>query len=80
MLLWHTFLIAIFIAFSGGLYFLPAFVAFARRHNNKAAIALVDLFFGWTFLGWIAALIWAFTSPATNQVVVVQQPPLPPQQ
>jgi hypothetical protein len=27
-------------------------------------IFLVNLFFGWTFVGWIISLIWACTRPA----------------
>lgn len=42
-------------------YFLPALVANARKHKNTTPIFLVNLFFGWTFIGWAAALIWSFT-------------------
>jgi Superinfection immunity protein len=48
-------LIAIF------LYFLPYACASQRRHRSKAAIFLTNLLFGWTGVGWIFALIWAFT-------------------
>jgi len=40
-------------------YFIPFFVALGRRHRFRIAIGLINLFLGWTFLGWIAALIWA---------------------
>jgi len=40
-------------------YFLPWIVASAREKRNKAAIGLLNLFFGWTVVGWAAALIWA---------------------
>jgi hypothetical protein len=46
------------------LYWLPAIVAFSRNHHNRAAIAVLNLFLGWTVAAWIAALIWAFTNPA----------------
>jgi uncharacterized membrane protein len=39
----------------------PAIIAFARGHNNAIPIALVCLFFGWTCIGWIVALIWSFS-------------------
>jgi hypothetical protein len=32
------------------------------RHHNAVPIMLTNLFFGWTFIGWIGALIWAHTS------------------
>jgi len=44
------------------LYFLPALVASQRRHKNRAAIGIMNLFLGWTGLGWIGALIWAATA------------------
>jgi hypothetical protein len=34
-------------------------VAFARHHRQSLAIFLLNLFAGWTFIGWVAALIWA---------------------
>lgn len=45
-----------------GLYFLPALVASNRRHHQTAAITVLNLFLGWTLLGWVAALIWASTA------------------
>ena len=52
------------IAFSLALLFLPTLVAKSRRHPNLLAIFLVNLFFGWTFIGWVVALVWACTRPA----------------
>lgn len=43
-------------------YFMPAFVAFMRGHQNTAAITVLNLFLGWTFIGWVISLVWAFTS------------------
>ena len=48
---------AVFIA----LYFLPGFVAAMRGHHNVAAIVVLNLFLGWTLLGWVVALVWAMT-------------------
>jgi hypothetical protein len=45
-----------------GLYFLPTVFAFANSHLNAAAIFVLNLFLGWTLLGWVIALVWAFTS------------------
>lgn len=54
-------------------YWLPTVIAFFRGHPNKLAIAVVNFFFGWTFIGWFIALIWAVsnTSGGGNQSVVV---------
>ena len=46
-------LIAIFI------YFLPAIIAYSRGHKNALAIFILDLFLGYTFVGWVGAMIWA---------------------
>lgn len=43
-------------------YFLPTAVALSRNHKNKAAIFLLDLLLGWTFIGWALALVWSFTN------------------
>lgn len=43
------------------MYFLPTVVSASRGHKNTPAIVVLNLFLGWTLLGWIVALIWAFT-------------------
>ncbi len=43
------------------LYFLPTIVA-ANRGHHVAGILLLDLFFGWTGIGWIVMLLWALLS------------------
>jgi Superinfection immunity protein len=41
------------------LYFIPTAVAHWRGHPNQKAILILNLFLGWTFIGWVAALVWA---------------------
>jgi len=43
------------------IYFAPALVAYNQKKKNSSAILLLNLFLGWTFIGWIVALIWAAT-------------------
>ena len=43
-------------------YFLPSMIAVARSHRNAMPIFILNLFLGWTFLGWIIALVWCFTA------------------
>jgi len=43
-------------------YFLPWIIAASRGHLNTMAIGVLNIFLGWTFLGWIAALVWSCTS------------------
>jgi len=38
------------------LYFLPTIVAVATKSRHSAAVFVIDLFFGWTFIGWVVAL------------------------
>lgn len=42
------------------IYFAPAIIAQSRRHRHVNAIAMLNLLLGWTFLGWVAAIVWAF--------------------
>ena len=42
------------------LYFIPSFVAFSGKKKNAGAICCLNLFLGWTFIGWVVALVWAF--------------------
>lgn len=41
------------------IYFIPSGVAQARKHRNSVGVFLVNLFLGWTLLGWVFALVWA---------------------
>lgn len=42
-------------------YLLPMIVATQRDHRNTTAITVLNIFLGWTFLGWVIALVWACT-------------------
>jgi len=39
------------------LYFLPSIIGFRKR--NAASIVALNFFLGWTFIGWVGALVWA---------------------
>jgi len=41
------------------IYLLPAFIAAYRLHPQCTAISLLNFFLGWTFLGWVVALVWS---------------------
>jgi len=51
-------------------YFLPTIIAGFRHHHNVVAIGLVNLFFGWTLVGWVGALVWAVISLTTRERVI----------
>jgi hypothetical protein len=40
-------------------YFIPTMVALARDKSEMAAILLLNLFIGWTFIGWFVTLALA---------------------
>lgn len=69
-----------FSAFFGGsfiiislIYFFPTMVCLLRKHNNKIPIFIVNIILGWTFIGWVVALVWSFTSNTENQATPRQQ-------
>jgi hypothetical protein len=41
------------------LYFLPAIVAVTRKVRHQASVVVINLFLGWTFIGWVVALAMA---------------------
>lgn len=49
------------------MYFLPSIIALARNKRDLLAIILLNLFLGWTVIGWVVCLIWA----AKHDTVVV---------
>jgi len=40
---------------------LPACIAKSKDKKNKSAIAALNFLAGFTFVGWVAALVWALT-------------------
>jgi hypothetical protein len=43
-------------------YLLPWMVALGRHHHNARAILALNVLLGWTFIFWVAGLVWALTS------------------
>lgn len=43
-------------------YFAPALVAFSRGVPSKWSVFVVNLFLGWTLIGWVVALAMAARS------------------
>lgn len=44
----------------GAIHFLPTIVAGLRHSRSIVGIFLLNLLLGWTVIGWVIALIWAF--------------------
>jgi hypothetical protein len=53
------------------LYFLPTLVASYRRAASLSPVTVVNLFLGWTVMGWIVALAMAVSGPSRR----VRKPP-----
>lgn len=62
----------IFLLVSLFFYFLPAYLA--RNRSNFNAILLLNLLAGWTFIGWIVALVWALSTEPQGPVAAPPQP------
>lgn len=41
------------------LYFLPSIAATTRHRPGLAPLFIVNLFLGWTLIGWVGCLAWA---------------------
>ncbi len=39
------------------LYFVPVIVAAIRKHSDLGKVFVINLFLGWTFIGWVWALV-----------------------
>jgi hypothetical protein len=65
------FLLGLILAF----YFLPAIIAAKRETKHEGMIFLINIVFGWTVLGWIAALIWAIVETPEEPIAPPLLPP-----
>ena len=64
------------VAFIGAvaLYVSPWLVALKRSHPKAAAIGVLNLFAGWTVIGWVGALTWAYTVKSEKPVTPAAEP------
>ncbi|HWU26868.1 MAG TPA: superinfection immunity protein [Rhizomicrobium sp.] len=52
-------------------YWLPTIIAIVRQAHSALGVFLLNLFLGWTVLGWILALIWSLAADNRYREVVV---------
>jgi hypothetical protein len=50
------------------LYFCPTVVASAREHPRKVPVIILNVLLGWTLVGWVIALVWAYSAPERRDV------------
>ncbi|HEX3368340.1 MAG TPA: superinfection immunity protein [Candidatus Cybelea sp.] len=56
------------------IYFLPSILAVVGHRRNSATIVVLNILLGWSFIGWVVALIMALMKdPAPVQVVHLHQ-------
>ena len=48
------------------MYFYPAMDAFEKGAKHRDAIFCLNLFLGWTIIGWIVALVWSKAEKRTR--------------
>ena len=52
-------------------YWLPSLVAWRRHAPSVGSVVVVNLFLGWTVIGWIVALVMAMRDPVTAPQVTI---------
>ena len=57
-----------------GLYFLPASLAWNKKKASR--IFSLNLFLGWTLVGWIVAFVWAVTEERLPTKAILNKPML----
>lgn len=62
----NFFFIQLIVIAGAAIYFLPAVLAYNYRHEHAQDITLLNIFLGWTIIGWVVALIWAFSKPGSR--------------
>lgn len=64
--------------FALAMYFLPTLIASGRNLHTRGGIFMLNLLLGWTFFGWVVALIWAISAPSPYYYTRYPHPPYPP--
>ena len=55
-------------------YFLPSLIASKRDHHQGGAIVMINLFLGWTLIGWVLALAMSMSAVEPNPKAVDLKP------
>ena len=57
----------VIILIAAAIYFLPTIIAMMRNHHQTGMVFVIDLFFGWSLIGWVIAL--AIAASATRKPI-----------
>lgn len=59
MQFWNNIVSGIIILAALWIYIMPTLEAYKKQHPQRQAITVLNLLGGWTFFGWVAAMVWA---------------------
>ncbi len=51
--------ILVFLAIAAVFYLLPSLIAVGKRNPDRGSVFMINLWLGWTIVGWITAMGWA---------------------
>ena len=51
--------IVLLVIFILAVYFIPTIIAMVRKVPNTGSVAIINIFLGWTFIGWVVAMSMA---------------------
>ncbi|WP_186580226.1 superinfection immunity protein [Aquibacillus kalidii] len=54
----------------GLIHFIPTIVAIQRKKGNRVSIIAINVFFGWTLIGWLIALYLACRKELGNKLTI----------
>lgn len=49
------------------IYMIPTVIALARDIPQRSTVAVVNIIFGWTLIGWVIAFIWALMAETRSE-------------
>ena len=59
------------------IYFIPTIIVLARHADNRLMVFLINLFLGWSFIGWVVALALSFSKKngktQNDQIVIMPE-------
>jgi len=68
MIMWFLFVVVGLAA-----YLIPTVIAIMRKKQNIAVIVVINILLGWSFVGWVVALVMALSNDQVQQITIVNQ-------
>jgi hypothetical protein len=75
---WHLIILLVVGTPLLAINFLPTIIAGVRKVRNFGWILTINLLLGWTVIGWVVALIWAFRDEPKDGMAYMPPPSSPP--